>query len=1143
MNKRQLYDVLENLADQNKILEPTDPVYGLCRDLFSRLGLIAKFDPNDPERTAIALYNYEAEGKDNRQNVDRIINEIVGEIQENPVEDENLGSRSLNSQDLKVLLAEYDEHRALTEAARLKKIEESPKLKNVAREQIRRAIETKTRLEAEALERGASPMAADIQSDQIILAQERISEIAAVDNLGEDQRWQTASEVVRLAYEAKDTEEALAAAAKDRGLDIVSDKEELSRMVEEVRATIRTEERVTSIAQSLADELEQHGVALTDDKRNRIVAAAKGSVEKIVLEDPQKKIDDPVVEIIVEDQGLAHIVIDEPLTSKIGVIIGPRQMEEAKTTVGIALTGAEKAATDLFKPGAASTDVAGAKLNQISNSLLKKGFNRADMEALRAMRFATTSDGPKAVVEQEASVIAEIQATEVARSKGFTENQATKSSQEASVVTSLLKSSKTVKENIRIVIINREKLEGIKELKPAVDTVTKISRDPRLINSVEMIRKLVHWQERLDKLTGGLITKITGGAAKSIGNTLGLEGLKEYGIQIATRYGGNMMGAMATHIAQFGFEQGLRNILGQLLTKGTVTAVQAGTQIAGAATTAGAVAVDGAAAAAAGTGVGIPIALILVAIQLVLILGKSLLKNGEKALVKIMETLGIGSAKNVADAKKFIGDMVKAGMVAGGVIITTILSLPAMLAAAPMAMVGIVFVIVFSSLIGYNLLQTATTQISSQVSPKMDEGGGVCVKKSDINGPAGGKLANCDSGKTASVPGISQDAFVNLAERWSAGGGTNAARCYGAVVCAALAAGKDPTFVLWAWLHESGASNYNLGQIEDFGIHGQGPATNDFNAQIGSFLNLNPGYCHEQNGMDYWLGFATNYLTGTCDPNVAVGSNTGYTYLAEMQQTWSWVSGKPMPATANGSGGATCGGGSSGGGDDEEDGGTQIDPDTGEEYMCFGGGTLTSGSGPGFPRGTGSPSRGPSSPFPTRDPNVTIPPGCPMGWPVGPNMPITQGSRGDHTHTNIPGVAIDIMPTDASGNGTIGGTSISVTHPGVVVYSGYSGGAYGNLVIVRGKCGNSNFVTYYAHLMDSQLVSMNQTLAMGQSVGLADNSGDYPVGNDHLHYEIRGCSGESGGCYGASGFNPHDYLPVDVPDGCFWNCNVNTSQK
>jgi murein DD-endopeptidase MepM/ murein hydrolase activator NlpD len=69
---------------------------------------------------------------------------------------------------------------------------------------------------------------------------------------------------------------------------------------------------------------------------------------------------------------------------------------------------------------------------------------------------------------------------------------------------------------------------------------------------------------------------------------------------------------------------------------------------------------------------------------------------------------------------------------------------------------------------------------------------------------------------------------------------------------------------------------------------------------------------------------------------------------------------------------------------------------------------------------------------------------------------------------------------------------------------------------------------------------MNQTVAAGQVIGVADNSGDYPPGNDHLHYEIRGCASTSGGCYGTPGFDPKKYLPKPVPDGCYWNCNVNT---
>ncbi|MBP6989481.1 hypothetical protein KBB48_01765, partial [Candidatus Shapirobacteria bacterium] len=50
--------------------------------------------------------------------------------------------------------------------------------------------------------------------------------------------------------------------------------------------------------------------------------------------------------------------------------------------------------------------------------------------------------------------------------------------------------------------------------------------------------------------------------------------------------------------------------------------------------------------------------------------------------------------------------------------------------------------------------------------------------------------------------------------------------------------------------------------------------------------------------LDYWLSFATNYLTGTCDPDYVnkVAGITGRDYLKEMQATWSWVSSEPMPA-------------------------------------------------------------------------------------------------------------------------------------------------------------------------------------------------------------------------------------------------------
>lgn len=77
------------------------------------------------------------------------------------------------------------------------------------------------------------------------------------------------------------------------------------------------------------------------------------------------------------------------------------------------------------------------------------------------------------------------------------------------------------------------------------------------------------------------------------------------------------------------------------------------------------------------------------------------------------------------------------------------------------------------------------------------------------------------------------------------------------------------------------------------------------------------------------------------------------------------------------------------------------------------------------------------------------------------------------------------------------GEKIASTFEGVVRYSGFNSGGFGNLVIIRHPNG---LETYYAHL-SKRLVSANQKVHAGQIVGLGGSTGrsDGP----HLHFEIR----------------------------------------
>lgn len=241
------------------------------------------------------------------------------------------------------------------------------------------------------------------------------------------------------------------------------------------------------------------------------------------------------------------------------------------------------------------------------------------------------------------------------------------------------------------------------------------------------------------------------------------------------------------------------------------------------------------------------------------------------------------------------------------------------LAAGLAAMTAIVAPVVIGLTVGmmaYNLFVTAP-MISSLVPPPPQGAGGTCQPKEDPGTPApsSGEI-NCNQNAPASNVGIDKDNFVRLANNWHAGK-NYAAECFNDVVNKALCAGINPQFALWAWLHESGASNYSIANVEDFGIHGQASAPpKNFDKQINYFLKLNPG--NACSGLGYWLSFATNYLTGECDPKKGITQSdgtvmTGEKYLAAINEQWSWIKPGSLPSSIKGStGGQNCGGNSSG---------------------------------------------------------------------------------------------------------------------------------------------------------------------------------------------------------------------------------------
>ena len=197
----------------------------------------------------------------------------------------------------------------------------------------------------------------------------------------------------------------------------------------------------------------------------------------------------------------------------------------------------------------------------------------------------------------------------------------------------------------------------------------------------------------------------------------------------------------------------------------------------------------------------------------------------------------------------------------------------------------------------YTLFQQQ--QISSIVPPADLS---MCVLKRNT----GDGTINCDPNAPENeVPGLrgGKENYIRVANQWWSGK-SHAEECFNDVVNRSLCAGINPLYSLWAWVHESAASNYDHGNVQDFGIN-DSSIENNFDAQIKVFLNLDPASACDLSdpklsGPDgYWLAWASRYLTGQCDPDVPhkKSGETGRDYYEDMKnKTWNWIASVPIPA-------------------------------------------------------------------------------------------------------------------------------------------------------------------------------------------------------------------------------------------------------
>jgi len=415
--------------------------------------------------------------------------------------------------------------------------------------------------------------------------------------------------------------------------------------------------------------------------------------------------------------------------------------------------------------------------------------------------------------------------------------------------------------------IGSDKLPKLKEIR-VVEKMTALFKDnPKVLSLLNGAQRMVGVIEKINGFPGNLLVRF---------------GAKDIGVKVLTKIGGQAMGQFITNasmvIAEQGTLQGIKSIALGIIGKGAVSA--------------GAGAGTGALAGAVAAFQAIPVVgQVVLAVAAAIMILKPIFSGIKNGIRKVLHI-------DLNGVKKFIAEDLGLGKLAGSVgqfvfdVGAFLISIPVFLTTISFtAIIAPVVIFFFLGVLVYSLFQQ---NLLSSLVPPPQVNMGKCVLKTETE--TGSGIINCNKDAPENYfPGISKASFVSVANRWSQGE-NHAEECYNDVVNRALCAGINPAYALWAWVHESGASNYSLPEIEDFGVHGfAGVPAKNFSKQINKFLTLRPGNACPN--LDYWLSFATNYLTGTCDPDYVhkVAGITGRDYLKEMQATWSWVSSEPMP--------------------------------------------------------------------------------------------------------------------------------------------------------------------------------------------------------------------------------------------------------
>lgn len=787
----------------------------------------------------------------------------VGEIQgTSEVEPEDFeANKSLNSQDLKILLEEYDKHRNLNDLEKI--AQEAKKNPLLARTSVRDMVgvlQEKARLEAQEVKLTGNKVAADRTSDQVLITKSRLQEQGV-----EPKKAEILAETI---VENAKNEKAL---TKEQVINVaqIVNKEKTARILEVARVTVN----------------EQRVLNTTREAANSLIERIKPA-EAVVDQTTQTVINNKVWELVVKEKAGNR----EEIVAAAREIA--KELKVETEIVQIALTETVKNLEGNLENDKGWEEVkAQNRFDGMWKDVVAANPQMTPQQetAMREFVDEVSKLEPSGIREHQEEAVNQIVGTQDATGQIITKSRAEAMFGELDTAVQVARSGE-------------EKINRLVKLRARIRTLdTKIPFVNDTLRKVDGVLSIAEKDPGFAKLMASVGNKIT--AFNSFYNGIGYKAFAKVGGEkavtwLATKIGGEAGKTIANEglkiMASQGLKTGLTNIFTQL-------AGNVGLKVSSAVATklAGNVVVK-----TVGVALGLtnPIAWAITAGSLALSFVGSIFKNANKGIEKIASFLGFDAPGIKAKMEDTLGKFGGSVAYYGGGFVAMLLSIPTLLGAAALtSIVGPIIIIVFVGLMGYQLI-FQQPQISS-IKPPEGMGTGACVlKDQNSNSNTASSEANCNPNVIDQTVGsVDKFAYAEKVDGWYKKGGSNSAvKCFNDTVCRAKSAGINPTIALTIWLSESAASNYETTAKMDFGINVPGVPKQNYDEQIKKFLTQPAamvGSCGGAYPGTTTENFIATYARTEAGACVSTTEGPGFDYLTNIRAMHYYIFGEDLPAT------------------------------------------------------------------------------------------------------------------------------------------------------------------------------------------------------------------------------------------------------